>query len=306
MLLRDSQARNGKRSTSAGLDWHQSIMPTVQTPTKRLRLGSEVESQGKFQSVDIKGEKAPYITPLRSNAAGWVQLETPTPLHGLLQSHERPPRHETFNDVLLHQMSLASSQTMDPTQSMPQIQTSCHLSYGVLNTPAPTQFDACSQDFSTTEVKAKLRRIRAQTQIDPLSSGTHELTTVEGLATWPGVINGLPVIADMIDSATLKLTGKAFEGKEGANPREQQRVSEESKKPLHIPPGFTSAADVNAVEQQQKSVLRRRLRRRLEEWNVPPRVVAVSSQLNSSAYDNTDRNPRSALQNLNEELHKCL
>lgn len=229
----------------------------------------------------VPDNEASICTPYRPNAAGWVQRDTP-----VASASPQAPKQESFPDSL-QEMYPSSACTAFHRGPMPSAALKDTEIYGTYL--SPTAGTADLPDFSTTEVKRQLSRLQTQSTqsqqaLNSIPPGSLPASQEPGSCrqlTWP---DSAPS-SDNTDASVAVSTHQARADPsqasfKGAEKDEMQRIPEyTSNSGMRLAPGLASAADLKAVEKQQKEVPRSRLRRKLADWGVPPKVADVSLQL---------------------------
>ena len=238
----------------------------------RDSVGSLTESEGQ------SGTAASAQTPYKLDSSGWIQLETPSPNlaaqanQTLSWPSERMHSQQAApTKTLPFPGDLKGSKTHDrPTRAIP-----APFEKGFFHSPAAVSISP--HDFSTEDVKKELSRLQA------LSQSLHSSPAADFIAsdqscrqlTWPDPSHLESVPGSRNQDVTNTESSSAAQ--QSLEARTSSQVEGICKATFQLAPGFTKAADIKNVERQQRVKPKSGLKRKLLEWDIPPRVAAVSS-----------------------------
>ena len=246
---------------------------------KKARLDSDPQTASFTESDGQLGTSSSARTPFRVNKSGWIQLDTPSP-HLAAQA---PQRHSwpLFPEHQQQTLSVRGDPEHDPTASRQEASVPKE-GYREAYFESPSALTSSPHDFSTVEVKKELSRLQALSQQLPSSDqATAFLASDQSCRQieWPEASPG-DCFQDSSpqELKTLYVTPRDLSSATQQS-LESNRISKPepvSEVPFQLAPGFALAADIKAVERQQREKPKSKLKRKLAEWDIPARVATVS------------------------------
>ena len=256
---------------------------------KKARLDNQTLTAPFKESEGLLGTATSARTPFKLDNSGWIQLETPSPhlTAQTPQQHSYPQQHSwpvytqhrqqaaPVNRAFVNDLQGSKKGVLLPAG---------HLKEDFFGSPAV--LTSSPHDFSTGEVKKELSRLQALSQ--QLPSSDQAAGTVASDQSCRQLEWSEPSPEDsLLDRSTNDLSAADLSPTELSLATQQTvgavgtaaGIQHASKGTFQLAPGFALAADTKAVERQQTEKPRCKLKRKLSDWGVPPRVAAVSSLL---------------------------
>lgn len=248
---------------------------------KKACLDNQTLTAPFTESESLLGTAASARTPFKLDNSGWIQLQTPSP-HLTAQTPQQNswPIYTQYrqqaapvNRALVNDLQGSKKGLLLPAG---------HLQEDFFGSPAV--LTSSPHDFSTEEVKKELSRLQALSQ--QLPSSNQAAGTLASDQSCRQLEWSEPSSEDhLLDSSTNDLSAAPLSPTELSSATQQTveavesaaGVQHASKGTFQLAPGFALAADTKAVERQQTEKPICKLKRKLSDWGVPPRVAAVSS-----------------------------
>ena len=253
---------------------------------KRARLDSEIQTPSFTESDGQLGTSSSARTPFRINDSGWIKLDTPSPnlaaeapQRHILPLCTQQQEHLPFSGCDSANESGASANELGARQRGSSLVNGKFEEVFLLS---PAALTSSPHDFSTEEVRKELSRLQAGLQQLPSSDQAAETLALDQSCRqleWsdasPAAYNCQKILQDsralhVTPTDPLSATQQSLEANATSN------IEHGNQAPFQLAPGFALAADIKAVERQQREKPRSKLKRRLSEWDIPPRVAAVS------------------------------
>ena len=281
---------------------------------KKARLDNQFQSAPFTDPEGQLGTDLSAGTPFIVDSSGWIQLDSPSPN----LTAKTPQRHSWPQYTQQQQQQTTFVGRDSDRQAKARKEKASSLKEDLQESFFQSPASLCStpHDFSTEEVKKELSRLQALSQQLP-SSGQAAgglLASDQSCRqlTWP---EASPEDSHP-ESHSQDFTAPHATPTDLSSTTQQSLEASKCLQPNHhtapfqLAPGFALAADIKAVERQQSQKPRSKLKRKLAEWGIPPRVAAVSLcdgfwlQLAASLRMTTCREVRMRFQRLSETIRR--